>query len=126
MREVVLDAGALIAFERGDARVRNYVLLAAHGKLSLATSSAVVAQVWRDGTRQARLARLLGSRLVAEVPFGEQASRAVGLLAAATGATDVVDGHVAFLALTRNALVATGDPDDLRRWGLDEDRLIRC
>ncbi|MBI4700649.1 MAG: PIN domain nuclease [Deltaproteobacteria bacterium] len=116
----------MIAFERGDARVRNYVLLAARGHLSLATSSAVVAQVWRGGTRQARLARVLRSRLLEEVPFGEQASRAVGVRAAATGATDVVDGHVVFLASIRDALVATSDPDDLRRWGLCADCVIRC
>jgi hypothetical protein len=55
---MVLDAGALIAIERGAVPVRGYVLLADRGHVALTTSAAVVAQVWRGGNRQARLARL--------------------------------------------------------------------
>lgn len=54
--ELVLDAGAFIAFERNDPRVRALVALASVGKVTLRTSSGVVAQVWRGGPRQARLA----------------------------------------------------------------------
>jgi hypothetical protein len=67
VRNVVLEAGALIALERGSPAVRGYVLLADRGLATLATSAAVVAQVWRGGTRQARLARLLASALVTEL-----------------------------------------------------------
>jgi len=92
---VVLDAGAFIALERGSTPVRGYVLLADRGHAVLATSAAAVAQVWRGGSRQARLARLLASDLVAELALDSEASRRIGLLAAAApGARDVVDGHI--------------------------------
>lgn len=126
MKEVVLDAGALIAIERGDQALRAYVLLATRGLVNLTTSSAVVAQVWRGGGRQARLSRLLNSELLSEAPLATTASRRIGVLSAATGATDVVDGHVALLAMERQALVLTSDPDDICRWGVAEDRVTFC
>jgi predicted nucleic acid-binding protein len=126
MIEIILDAGALIALERGDRRARAYVFLAEQGKATLSTSSAVVAQVWRGGGRQARLARLLASDLVTERPLDPDASRRIGVLAAAVGDADVVDGHVAVLALERGALVMTSDPADIARWGVDERRIVAC
>lgn len=122
----MLDAGALIALKRGDPMVRAYVRLAEQGHVALTTSAAVVAQVWRGGARQARLARTLSSDLVTEEPLDRSASRRIGLLAAATGATDVVDGHVALIALERDAVVLTSDPEDLARWGVAGDRLVVC
>ncbi len=126
MKEVVLDAGALIAIERGDQRARAYVFLAEQGHVALATSAAVVAQVWRGGARQVRLARLLGSDLVAEVPLDALASRRIGAIAAALGASDVSDGHVAVIALERDAVVVTSDADDIARWGVARDKLVAC
>ncbi len=126
MKNVVLDAGALIALDRGLATVRGYVLLADRAKVALATSSAVVAQVWRGGGRQARLARFLGSDLVTEIPLDAEASRRIGTLAAAVGSRDVVDGHVAILALDRDAVVLTSDPDDIARWGVPPEKIVRC
>ena len=126
MKELVLDAGALIALERGDQAMRAYVLLAERGLVALSTSSAVVAQVWRGGPRQARLSRLLSSDLVAEDPLATTTSRRIGVLAAATGATDVVDGHVAVMAMERDAVIITSDPHDLARWGIPADRIVTC
>jgi hypothetical protein len=127
MKDVVLDAGALIALERGDHLARAYVFLAEQGRVALTTSSAVVAQVWRGGARQARLARLMSSDLVAELPLDREVSRRIGILAAAVTARDVVDGHVAMIALEReDAVVVTSDPDDIARWGVDASRLVRC
>jgi predicted nucleic acid-binding protein len=123
---VVLDAGALIAFERGRPLVREYVLLAARGAITVATSSAVVAQVWRGGARQARLARLLRSEVLEEVALDQLASRRIGALAATTGATDVVDGHVALIAEDRDAIVVTSDASDLSRWGVARERMVAC
>jgi predicted nucleic acid-binding protein len=126
VKHVVLDAGALIALDRGAASVRGYVLLADRGLVALSTSAAVVAQVWRGGGRQARLTRLLDSDLVAEVPLDPDAARKIGLLAGAMGSRDVVDGHVATLALERGAIVLTSDPDDMARWGVPPARIVRC
>ena len=126
MTQVVFDAGALIALERGDRQVRAYVLAAEQGHAELLTSSAVVAQVWRGGARQARLSRFLTSDLVRELALDPETSRRIGMLAAAVGAPDVVDGHIAVIALERGALVLTSDPRDIARWGVDERLIVAC
>lgn len=126
MKQLVLDAGALIALDRGAATVRGYVLLADRGSVALITSSAVVAQIWREGARQARLSRFLNSDLVTELPLDLDASRRIGALAAVTGSKDVVDGHVAVIALERDAVVLTSDPGDIARWGIAEAKIVRC
>jgi predicted nucleic acid-binding protein len=111
----VLDAGALIAFERNDPRVRTLVELAlAHGG-ALHTPAGVVAQVWRDGRRQARLARLLGSGLISVQPLDVEEAQAAGVLCGRAKSRDVVDASVALLARRWRAKVVTSDPDDLRR-----------
>jgi hypothetical protein len=121
-----LDAGAFLAWERGDQRIRGIVQLALAGDVVLRTSSGVVAQVWRGGSRQARLARLLGSDTIDERPLDPVASRQVGLLAADAGAADVVDGHVALLARRTGVRVLTSDVDDLKAWGVEAGAMIRC
>lgn len=123
----MLDAGALIALDRGSSAIRGYVLLADRGHAALATSSAVVAQVWRGGSRQARLARLLASDLMTELALDSEASRRIGALApSAPGARDVVDGHVAIIALDRDAVVLTSDTDDIARWGVPRTNIFAC
>jgi len=127
VRTVVLDAGAFIALERGSTPVRGYVLLADRGLVALATSAAVVAQIWRGGNRQARLARLLASHLVTELALDSEVSRRIGVLAAAApGARDVVDGHIAVIAVDREALVLTSDPEDIARWGVSAANIVAC
>ena len=67
----------------------------------------VIAQVWRDGSRQARLARLLGASDVVLVGLDAEMARAVGVLCGSVGVADVVDGHVALHARRRRP----GRPD---------------
>lgn len=124
--EIVFDAGAFIAWERNDPRVRALVQLAESGALRLHTSSAVIAQVWRGGPRQARLARLLNADTVGEHPLDPTASRLVGLLAADCGGQDVVDGHVASLARRAHVKVLTSDPGDILGWGVRPEQIIEC
>ncbi len=114
-RPVVLDAGALIAFERNDRKVRTLVELALTHGGELHVPGGVVAQVWRDGSRQARLARLIGSGLVRVQPLDCEEAQATGALCGHTGARDVVDASVALLARRHGAAVVTSDPEDLRR-----------
>jgi hypothetical protein len=78
VKHVVLDAGALIALDRGAAEVRGYVLLADRDLVALSTSAAVVAQVWRGDPRQARLTRLLDSDLLNEVSLDLKDHRVPG------------------------------------------------
>jgi predicted nucleic acid-binding protein len=110
----VLDAGALIAFERGERTMVALVVRARERGRPLLVPAGVVAQVWRDGRRQARLATLLGSAPVEVVPLTDFAARAAGQLLGVAGAVDVVDASVAWLARDRGARVVTSDPDDLR------------
>jgi len=127
VKTVVLDAGAFIALERGSSPVRALVLLADRGHVALATSAAVVAQIWRGGNRQARLARLLASDLVTELALDSEASRRIGVLAAAApGARDVIDGHIAVIAIDRDAAVLTSDAEDIARWGVATTNIIPC
>jgi predicted nucleic acid-binding protein len=94
---------------------------------SLLPPARVVAQVWRGGNRQARFARLLASDLVTELALDSEASRRIGVLAtAARGARDVVDGHVAVIALHRDAVVLTSDPEDIARWGVPAANIVSC
>jgi predicted nucleic acid-binding protein len=110
---VTLDAGALIAFERGDQRIRALVQEARATGASLGVPAAVLAQVWRDGARQARLAALAGSRTVEVVVLDTVAAKAVGRLCGLTGTADVVDASVVLAARTRSDRVVTSDPADL-------------
>jgi hypothetical protein len=111
----VLDAGALIAFEKNDRKVRTLIELAlAHGA-PLWTAGGVVAQVWRDGSRQVRLARLLGSGVVQVQPLDRDEAQATGVLCGEAGTKDIVDASVVLLARKHAAIIVTSDPDDLRR-----------
>lgn len=109
---VVLDAGGLIAVDRRSRRVRALLLVAQQERISVRTSSAVVGQVWRDGARQANLARVLaGVEIVALDP---PAGRRIGELLAAAKTADVVDGHIALLVESGD-IVLTGDVTDITR-----------
>lgn len=111
----MLDAGALVAFERNDRRVRRLVELAAQHAAPLFVPAGVVGQVWRDGSRQVRLARLLKSGLLDVHDLDLEEARAAGSLCGMTATDDVIDASVALLARRHGAAVVTSDPDDLRR-----------
>lgn len=114
-RTVVLDAGALFAFERNDRKVRALVELALREGLSLHTTAGVVAQVWRDGSRQVRLSRLLASGVVEAQVLDLEEARAAGVLCGKSRTRDVIDATVALLARRHSAIVVTSDPSDLRK-----------
>lgn len=107
---LVLDAGALSALDRGDRptwiRVKAALLAADPPR----THPGVVAQVWRDGGRQARLAGLL--RHVEVAGLDERWGRECGALLARTGGSDVVEAGVALLAEDGDDIL-TSDPGDL-------------
>jgi predicted nucleic acid-binding protein len=114
-RAVVLDAGALVAFERNDRRVRTLVELAVAHRGALHVSACVVAQVWRDGRRQARIARLIGSGALDVWPLDLDEAQATGVLCGVSASRDIVDAHVVLLARQHGAVIVTSDPDDLKR-----------
>jgi hypothetical protein len=115
MSGAVLDAGALVAFERNDRRVVAIVARALHNDDILVVPAGVVAQVWRDARSQQRLVRLLGSPLSDVVPLDDHDARAVGQLCGTSGTADVVDASVVVVARQRSLRVLTSDVNDLRR-----------
>ncbi len=108
---LVLDAGALIAIDRDDRRTAALIELGRRAGASLVTAAPVVAQAWRGGTRQARLARLLPMVEVRGTGLSE--ARAAGELLAVSGTADVVDALLALVAVPGDQLL-TSDIDDLR------------
>jgi hypothetical protein len=112
---VVLDTGALIGFERNDRRVVGLVVRALEHHDTLLVPAGVVAQAWRDGSRQTRLARLLGAPLCEVLVLDDRQARAAGQLCGVADSTDVVDASVAVAGRDRGARVITSDPEDLRR-----------
>jgi hypothetical protein len=115
MRGVTLDAGALIAFERNDRRVVATLARALERRLTLSVPAGVIGQVWRDGRRQARLARLLGSDGVDIEPLDDLKARAAGQLCGVSNTSDVIDASVVLCARARGHVVMTSDARDLMR-----------
>ncbi|MGH9110875.1 MAG: PIN domain-containing protein [Acidimicrobiales bacterium] len=110
-RPLILDAGALIAFERSDRRVITLLELAN----AVHVPAGVVGQVWRNPSRQVRLVRFLGADEVDIHPLDAATAKAAGHLCGATGTADVVDASVALLARQHRGPIVTSDPGDLRR-----------
>lgn len=111
---LTLDAGALIAFDRNDRAVVALIARAREREEPLSVPVGVIGQVWRDGRRQARLARLLGADDVELVGLDDLGARAAGQLCGAAGTADVIDATVVLCARARGKRVVSSDPDDLR------------
>ncbi len=105
------DAGGLVAAERNDRRLWTIHKAALLRRDQITVPAVVLAQVWRDGARQARLGQLLAGCEV-EV-FGREMARAVSRLLTASGTSDLVDAAVVIAAARRGDLVVTSDPHDL-------------
>lgn len=108
---LVLDAGALVAADRDDRRVAGLIELGRRAGGALVTSAPVVGQAWRDGSRQARLSRLL--KMVDVRVTGVADARAAGALLAQARTADVVDALLALVALPGDQIL-TSDPEDIR------------
>jgi hypothetical protein len=107
---IVFDSGALIALERGDRRIAVLLDEAAASGVEAVTSSACVAEVWRDPARQARLTRALAG--FRERSLDPAAARACGTLLASTRTSDIADAALSRLARDGDA-VLTSDPNDI-------------
>jgi hypothetical protein len=110
----VLDAGALIALERGDRRLQVLFRGSFKGQLKFCVPTGVLAQVWRDGVRQPLLARFLKLPAVKVLPLSEAHAKAAGALCGRSGTDDVIDASVVVCAQERGCPVVTSDPKDLR------------
>ena len=106
----ILDAGALVAIDKRDRHIGAILRLLHADEVPIRTSAAVVAQVWREGGRQANLVRVLKG--VEALALDASSARRVGELLGRSRTTDVVDAHVATLVITGDQ-VLTSDPVDI-------------
>jgi len=115
VRSLVLDAGALISLDRNDRTMWSLLRVAADEARPVLVPTAVIAQAWRDGTRQVPLSRALAH--CEEVPLDGFAARAAGLLCAASKTSDVIDATVVLVAAgnTDGSTIATSDRRDIER-----------
>ena len=108
---MTLDAGALIAVDRGDRAVHALLKEVTRKNWVVTVPAPVVGQVWRDGARQARLATMLKACRVE--PTTDEMARAAGVLLGRAGRADIVDGLVVLGAVKRGDEILTSDPADL-------------
>lgn len=108
--KLLLDAGALIAIDRNDRRIAALIELGRRAGAEMVTTAPVIAQAWRNGARQAQLARALP--MIDAQPVGIAEAKAAGELLAASNTSDVVDSMLAQLALPGDQIL-TSDPGDL-------------
>lgn len=112
MGGLTLDAGPLIAADRGDDAVRASFARALELDADLIVSAATVAEAWRGGPRSARLARLLASCEIDAVD--EPLAKRAGELLGAANSSHTLDAIVVATAEARRARVLTSDLDDLQ------------
>ena len=113
MSALILDAGALLAVDRGERAMIARLRVAQQSGLELRSNAMVVAQVWRyRHGRQVNLARVL--RVVDVHSVSHSDGREAGVLLAEAGTTDPIDATVVLLAAPGDRIL-TSDPEDLTR-----------
>lgn len=112
---LILDAGALIAFDRNRRHVVVLLARALEHGWPIAVPAGALAQAWRDGQQQTRLARLLRSRSVTTEPLDDRLARKAGQLCGARRTADVIDATVVLSAQARNQVILTSDAADLQQ-----------
>jgi predicted nucleic acid-binding protein len=115
MNGFTLDAGALIALDRGDRRILGLLAEAERRNIRIVVPATVLTQAVRAPARQARLMRLIGHPLTEVRSLSRQDAVSAGMLLAATRTKDITDAHVIVCALSADQPVVTSDPKDLRR-----------
>jgi len=111
-RNLVLDAGALIGFERGSQMMAVLIEQADERGDAVVIPASALGQVWRGGPTAARLARLVEASEVDALD--ERRAKEVGIRLRDRGGSDVADAHVVCCAVEREAAVATSDVDGMK------------
>jgi predicted nucleic acid-binding protein len=109
---VILDSGAVIAWSRGDVRVRATLHRAVEFGLDIRVPVVVLAETLRGSARDAPVNRVLKSLDV--LPTTEAVGRGAGRLLGRASGENVADALVAAEAVESGATtVLTSDPDNL-------------
>ncbi len=113
MAGLTLDAGALIAYERADARIREILALAFARGIVPTVPAIALAEVWRGDAKDSRVGHLL--KACGVETLDDRSARDAGKLRRATPGADTIDACIAVGVNRRGDAVATSDPDDMRR-----------
>lgn len=119
MTGVTLDAGALIALDRGDRRMVTILARAMEHGDPITVPATALAQALRSPARQVRVVRLCRQPSTDLIALDGAEAAAVGLLLAWSGTSDIVDAHVIVCARRAHQAVLTSDPDDMIRMAPD-------
>lgn len=109
---VVYDAGALLAAERGDDRIRALHRRFLLQGVSPCVPAPVLAQTWRGGPKQVGMTRVLKGCEI--LPTDEDVAKRAGVLLGLSRTADAVDAVVVATAVKLTATVVTSDPKDLQ------------
>jgi hypothetical protein len=112
---VTLDAGALIAIDRGDRRILALLARAEEVGAPVTVPATALAQAIRRPRTQARLARLVRQPTTDLAALDGPDATSVGILLAASRTSDIADAHVVVCARRSRQPIVTRDPEDLRR-----------
>lgn len=112
---ITLDAGGLIALDRGDRRVVALLARVRETGEVVTVPAAALAQAVRRPERQVQLTRLVRAPRTDVVALDRVDATNVGRLLAASGTADIADAHVVVCARRSGQRVVTSDPADLRR-----------
>jgi hypothetical protein len=110
-RNLVLDAGALIGFERGSRMMAVLLEQADECGDAVVIPASALGQVWRGGPKAARLAMLVEAAQVDTLDEGR--AKEAGKRLGDRDGDDVADAHVVCCAVEHKAVVATSDVDDM-------------
>ncbi|GAA2363768.1 PIN domain-containing protein [Nonomuraea africana] len=126
MERFVLDSGALIQLERGNGKMIELLAQVIEGTIVVTIPRTVLAEVWRGGPRQARLAALLkladaepANRVVID-ELTRQRAKEIGKKIGSCGHDDIVDVNVALCGRNPSSgqvdrTIVTADKADLIR-----------
>lgn len=116
---LTLDAGGLIALDRGDRKLLSLLARARENGDRITIPATALAQALRSPARQVRIVRLCRQPATDLVALDGPEASAVGLLLAESRTADIVDAHVVICARRAQQAVLTSDPDDIARLAPD-------
>ena len=109
---ITLDTGALMAYERRNARITRALRFAKDAHAAIIVPAVVLAEWWRGSPRPLMRSVLAG---VTVAPVDERMARVAGEAMAAIPEATTIDALVMATAALRGGIVYTSDVDDLAR-----------